>query len=78
MNKPVHLSQAILDISKVFMSEFWYNYIKPKYGDNARLCYIDTDSFVINIKTEDFYKYGSIDDSIHLTMIKLMKDTSNW
>ena len=38
------------------MYEFWYDYIKPKYGDKARLCYMDTDSFVINIKTEDFYK----------------------
>ena len=38
------------------MYEFWYDYIKPKYGDQARLCYMDTDSFVIYIKIEDFYK----------------------
>ena len=38
------------------MYEFWYDYIKPKYGDRAKLCYTDTDSFVIYIKTEDFYK----------------------
>ena len=38
------------------MYEFWYNYIKPKYADKAKLCYMDTDSFVIYIKTEDFYK----------------------
>ena len=56
MNKPIYLGQAILDISKTLMYEFWYNYIKPKYGDKARLCYMDTDSFVIYIKTEDFYK----------------------
>ena len=56
MNKPVYLGQSILDISKTLMHEFWYNYIKPKYGDSARLCYMDTDSFVIHIKTEDFYK----------------------
>ena len=56
MNKPVYLGQAILDISKILMYEFWYNYIKPKYGDNARLCYMDTDSFIIYIETEDFYK----------------------
>ena len=56
MNKPIYLGQAILDISKTLMYEFWYNYIKPKYGDKARLCYVDTDSFVIYIKTEDFYK----------------------
>ena len=56
MNKPIYLGQAILDLSKTLMYEFWYDYIKPKYGDKARLCYLDTDSFVINIKTEDFYK----------------------
>ena len=55
-NKSIYLGQAILDISKTFMYEFWYDYIKPKYGDKTRLCYMDTDSFVINIKTEDFYK----------------------
>ena len=56
MNKPVYLGQAILDISKILMYEFWYNYIKPKYGDKARLCYTDTDSFIIYTKTEDFHK----------------------
>ena len=56
MNKPIYLGHAILDISKTLMYEFWYNYIKPKYGDKARALYMDTDSFVINIKTEDFYK----------------------
>ena len=38
------------------MYEFWYDYIKPKYGDNVKLCYMDTDSFIIYIKTEHFYK----------------------
>ena len=56
MNKSIYLGQAILDISKTFTYEFWYDYIKPRYGDKARLCYMDADSFVINIKTEDFYK----------------------
>ena len=56
MNNPIYLGQAILDISKTLMYEFWYDYIKPKYGDKARLCYMDTDSFVMHIKTEDFYK----------------------
>ena len=56
MIKPVYIGQAILDISKILMYELWYKYIKPKYGDNARLCYMDTDSFIINIKTDDFYK----------------------
>ena len=39
------------------MYEFWYDYIKPKYQDNAKLCYMDTGNFIIHIKTEDFYKY---------------------
>ena len=56
MNKSIYLGQAILAISKTLMYEFWQDYIKPKYEDKARLCYMDTDSFVINIKTEDFYK----------------------
>ena len=38
------------------MYKFWYDYIKPKYQDNAKLCYMDTDSFIINIKTENFYE----------------------
>ena len=56
MNKPIYLGQAILDISKTLMYEFWYDYLKPKYGDKVKLCYMDTDSFVIYVKTEDFYK----------------------
>ena len=47
MNKPIYLGQAILDISKTLMYEFWYDYIMPKYVDKARLCYMDTDRFVI-------------------------------
>ena len=56
MNKPVYLGQAILDISKTLIYEFWYDYIKPKYQEKAKLCYMDTDSFIIHIETEDFYK----------------------
>ena len=56
MNKPIFLGQAILDISKTLMYECWYDYIKPKYGDKARLCYTDTDSLIIYVETEDFYK----------------------
>ena len=47
---------SILGISKTLMCKFWYNYIKSNYEDRAKLCYTDTDSFVIHIKTEDFYK----------------------
>ena len=56
MNKPIYLELSILEISKLLMYEFWYDYMKPKYGDNIKLCYMDTDSFIMNIKTEDFYK----------------------
>ena len=56
MNKPIYLGLSILEISKLLMHEFWYDYMKPKYGDNVKLCYMDTDSFIMNIKTEDFYK----------------------
>ena len=56
MNKPIYLGLSILDISKILMYEFWYDYMKPKYGNRIKLCYMDTDSFVMNIKTNDFYK----------------------
>ena len=53
------------------MYEFWYDYIKPKYQNNAKLCYMDTGSFIINIKTEDFYK--DIADDVEKRF-----DTSNY
>ena len=58
MNKPVHLGLSILKISKILMYEFWYDYIniKPKYQQNAKLCYIDTESCMTHIKTEDVYQ----------------------
>ena len=62
MNKPIYLGMSILDISKTLMYEFWYDYIKPKYKDKAKLCYTDTDSFIVHIKTEDFNK--EIDNNV--------------
>ena len=56
MNKSVSLGQAILDPSKIVMYEFYDDYMKPKYGENLKLCYMDTDSLVYHIKTEDFYE----------------------
>ena len=56
MNKPIYLGLSILEISISLMYEFWYDYMKPKYGDNGKLCYMYTDSFIRNIKTEDFHK----------------------
>ena len=61
MNKPVYLGQAILDLSKLIMYEFHYDYMLPKYGDNIKSCYMDTDSFVYDIETEDFYKDIAVD-----------------
>ena len=56
MNKPMYLGLPILDISKILMYKFWYDYMKPKYGNRTKLCYMDTDSFIMSIKTNDFYK----------------------
>ena len=71
MNKPIYLGQAILDLSKTFIYEFWYDHIKPIYKDKAKLCYTDTDSLVIHIKTDDFYKDISND-------VERLFDTSNY
>ena len=56
MNKPIYLGLSILESSKISMYEFWYDYMKPKYNDNVKLCYMDRDSFIMNIKTNDFYE----------------------
>ena len=56
MNKPIYLGLSILEISTRLMYEFWYDYMKPKYANNVKLRYMDTDSFIMNIKTNDFYK----------------------
>ena len=55
MNKHVYLGQATLDLNKMVMYRFYYDYSLPKYGDWTVLCYMDTDSFVCHIQTEDFY-----------------------
>ena len=70
-NKPIHLGMSILDISKTLMYKFWYDYFKPKYGDKAKLCYTDTDSFIIYIITEDFFEDISND-------VESWYDTSNY
>ena len=71
LNKSVYLGQAILDLSKLVMYEFHYDYMVPKYGDRQKLCYNDTDSFIYHIKTEDFYYDISLD-------IKERFDTSGY
>ena len=56
MNKPVYLGQGRLDLSKTLVYELYYDYMRPKYGSKVNLCYMDTDSFVYEIETEDFYR----------------------
>ena len=56
MNKPVYLGLSILELSKILMYVFWYDYVKPKYGEKAKLCYMDTYCFIVNIKTNNIYK----------------------
>ena len=56
MDKPIAVGQAILDISKTLMYEFWYDYLKSKYQDKVKLCYMDTDGFFIYVETDDFYE----------------------
>ena len=76
MNKSIYLGMSILDISKILMYEFWCDYIKPKHQDKAKLCYMDTGSFIIHIKTEDFTKTLLImlpNGLTHLTMTKMIK-----
>ena len=53
MSKPIYLEMSKHDISKLSMYEFWYSYLKPKYKETLKLCYMDTDSFIFNVKTED-------------------------
>ena len=81
MNKPVYLGMTILDISKSRVCEFWYDYVKPKYNDKAKFCYMDTDSFVINIFTKDFFEdiNNDVERWFHTstsiqTMIKMIKN----
>ena len=56
MNKPIYLGLSVLEISKTLMYEFWYDYMKPKYGNDVKLCYMDTDSFIMKLKKKDFYE----------------------
>ena len=70
IDKAVYLGFSILEISKTLMYELLYYYIKPKYQSNAKLCYMDTDSFIIHIKTEDVYE--DIADDVEQRFIVLI------
>ena len=55
INKPVYLGILILEVNKIVMYEFWYDYVKPQYGEKPKLCYMDPDSFIVYIKADDIY-----------------------
>ena len=71
INKSVYLGLFILEISKILIQEFWYDYTKPKYQQSEKLCYMDTDTFIIHIKTEDVYE-DIVDD------VEKIFDTSSY
>ena len=71
LNKPVCLGHSILELSEILTHEFRCGYVKPKYGQKANLCYMDTDSFIVYVKTVDIYKDTAKD-------VKTRFDTSNY
>ena len=71
MNKHVHLGLSILELSKILIYEFWYDYVKLKYGEKAILCFMGTDSFIVYIKTDNICK--DIADDVETRF-----DTSNY
>ena len=76
INKPIYLRQTVSYLIKTLMFEFWYDYLKPMYGDQIR-CYTDTDSCIMHIKTDDFYKdinNDMVNGLIFLTIIKMIID----
>ena len=56
IDKPVYLALSILELSRILMYEFWYDYVTPQYGEKAKVRYVDTDSFFVYMKTDDVYK----------------------
>ena len=71
MNRPVYLGLSILELGKMLMFEFWYDYAKPKYDEKAKLFYMDSDSFIVYTKTDHIYK----DITEH---VETRFDTSNY
>ena len=76
MNKPIQLGLSILELSKVLMYEIWYDFVKPKYGEKVKLCYMDTDSFIVYIKTKDIYK--DIAEDVETTKRKKLKKSNRF
>ena len=87
MNKPAFLGLSILDLSKTVMYQFWYDYVKPKYGEKAKLCYTDTDNFLVDVKRDDINediaedfkaKLDSLNYESDRPLPKGKKQKSNW
>ena len=68
MNKPVHSGLSILYKSKIVMYDFWYDYVKSKFGENTKLFYMDTDTFIVHVKTDHIYKDIAEDVEQDLTL----------
>ena len=80
MNKPVYLSMSILGITETLMYKFWHDYIKPKYQDKAKVCYMDTTALLFILKLKIFTKTLLMmlkNSLIHLTMLKIIKATAS-
>ena len=70
---PVYLGKSILDLSKTAIYKFWYGYIKPKFGEKANLRYVDTDIFIVHVKTDDICKDIADED-----IVETKFDTRNY
>ena len=66
-SKKIYLGLSILQISKIVLYEIWYDYMKPKYGEKTKLCYMDTDNFIVYVKTEDIAK--DVETKFNLSLI---------
>ena len=87
MNHPVQLGLSILELSKTVMYEFWYDNVKPKYGEKAKLCYMYTDSFIEYIKRDNIYidttedvktRFGTSNYELTIPLLKGKKQESYW
>ena len=90
INKPVYLELSILELSKILMYKFWYDYVKVKYGQKEKLCYMDTDMYgyrYVYIKTDDIYKeiaeknearFDTSNYELHRPLHKEKKLESKW
>ena len=87
MNKPALLGLSILDLSKTVIYQFWYDHVKPKYGEKIKLCYMDTDNFLVHVKRDDINediaedfetKLDSLNYQLGRPLPKGKKQKGNW